>query len=162
VTILLHSLPPGMEHSEESDLGAEVSGISGDLQQCFGSSLEEQAVKDPFVLQGQRAEPVWQRKHDVEILHRKKIRSALVKPFGARCGLTFWTMTIPAGVVSDLRVTALVASLQMPAQRGGATLHDVAQDSALLRREGQPVAFQLIRIKTPEDVRHFEQRLGFV
>ena len=35
--MMLQSLVPGMEHAEEADLGSEVPGIAGDLQQ--GSAL---------------------------------------------------------------------------------------------------------------------------
>jgi hypothetical protein len=115
VTILLQSLAPGMEHGQKADLRAEVARIGGDLQQCFGSGLEEQAVNDSFVLQGYGRELFRQREDDVEIFHGEEFSGAFLKPCGARDGLTFRTMAVAAGVVSDLSVAALVASLQMSA-----------------------------------------------
>src|SRR5258708_4002399 len=49
----LEILPPGMQDAEESDLGAEVFGIGGDLQQSRGAGAEQEIVNNPFVLQGQ-------------------------------------------------------------------------------------------------------------
>jgi hypothetical protein len=49
-------LSPGVENAEESDLGAEMPGIGGHLQKSGRRGTEEQIVKDPLVLQGQRAQ----------------------------------------------------------------------------------------------------------
>jgi hypothetical protein len=35
--MMLQSLVPGMEHAEETDLGSQVAGMAGDLQQGFGA-----------------------------------------------------------------------------------------------------------------------------
>jgi hypothetical protein len=40
VRIHLKILPPGVEHTQETDLGAEVLGISGDLGQRVSTGLE--------------------------------------------------------------------------------------------------------------------------
>ena len=39
--MMLQSLIPGMEHAEEADLGSQVTGIAGDLQQSFGAGVEQ-------------------------------------------------------------------------------------------------------------------------
>src|SRR5258708_28991198 len=46
----LEILPPGMQDAEESDLGAEVLGIGGDLQQNGGPGVEQEVVYGLFVL----------------------------------------------------------------------------------------------------------------
>ena len=65
--MMLQSLVPGVEHAEEADLGAEVPGIAGDLQQGFGAGPEQQIVDQPFVLQCQRSEFVRQGEDDVHV-----------------------------------------------------------------------------------------------
>jgi hypothetical protein len=45
-------LSPGVQNREKSDLGAEVFGISGDLQKGLGSSPKQQAVNQSLILQG--------------------------------------------------------------------------------------------------------------
>src|SRR5664279_5200755 len=42
--MMLQSLVPGMEHSEEADLGSKVPRIAGDLQQGFGAGAKQQVV----------------------------------------------------------------------------------------------------------------------
>ena len=54
-----------MGHAEEADLGAEVPGIVGDLQQRGGTGAEEQAVDEPLVLQSKRGQFTRQREHKV-------------------------------------------------------------------------------------------------
>ena len=43
---------PGVQNREKSDLGAEVFGISGALQEGLGSSPKQQAVNQSLILQG--------------------------------------------------------------------------------------------------------------
>jgi hypothetical protein len=49
-------LIPGVEHTEEADLGAEMLGIAGDFEEGFGTGLQQQMVQDFFVLQGERGQ----------------------------------------------------------------------------------------------------------
>lgn len=45
-------LPPGVQHGEETDFGAEMLGIGGDDAQGLGGGAEEQAVDECLVLIG--------------------------------------------------------------------------------------------------------------
>jgi hypothetical protein len=56
VGVMLEVLTPGVEHGEEPDLGAEVLGVGSDPLQGLGGGLEQEAVDDARVLQGDRAE----------------------------------------------------------------------------------------------------------
>ena len=49
----LEFLIPGMEHTEEADLGAEMFGIASDIEESFGTGLQQQMVQDFLVLQGE-------------------------------------------------------------------------------------------------------------
>ena len=42
--MMLQTLVPGMEHAEEADLRAEVTGIAGDLQQSCSTGVKQQVV----------------------------------------------------------------------------------------------------------------------
>ena len=44
-------LAPGMKHTQEADLGAEMFCVSRDLQQRGGTGAEQQVVDDLLVLQ---------------------------------------------------------------------------------------------------------------
>ena len=43
-------LVPSVQHAEETDLRAEVSGITSDLEKCFGAGPEQQAIDELLVL----------------------------------------------------------------------------------------------------------------
>jgi hypothetical protein len=44
-------LVPGVEHTEEANLGPEMSGIAGDFEKSFCTGTEQQIVDDLFILQ---------------------------------------------------------------------------------------------------------------
>ena len=71
VGVMLEVLAPGVEHGQEADLGPEVLGIGGDLLQGLRGGAEEQAVDDPRVLQGDRAEGRREGEDDVKVLDRE-------------------------------------------------------------------------------------------
>jgi hypothetical protein len=52
--MMFEFLIPGVEHTEEADLGAEMWGIASDFEEGFGTSLQQQMVQDFLVLQGER------------------------------------------------------------------------------------------------------------
>jgi hypothetical protein len=45
VDMMLQALVPGMEHAEEADLGAEVSGIASDLKRGRGAGVERPVMR---------------------------------------------------------------------------------------------------------------------
>jgi hypothetical protein len=52
--VMFEFLIPGVEHTEEADLGTEMLGIVSDLEEGFGTGLQQQMVEDFLVLQGER------------------------------------------------------------------------------------------------------------
>ncbi len=68
--MMTQSLAPGVQHSQEANLGAEVFRVRSYRAQGLGYAGEENVVNDTLVLQGQRRKLLWQRKHHMEILHR--------------------------------------------------------------------------------------------
>ena len=68
--MVLQVLGPGMEHADETDLGAEMARIGGDRGQRFGRRLEQDGVHGCLVLEGDFCSRGRQRKDDVEIGHR--------------------------------------------------------------------------------------------
>ncbi len=51
VRVKFEFLTPGVQHAEETDLGAEMFGIASDFQKCFRTGPEQQIVDDLLVLQ---------------------------------------------------------------------------------------------------------------
>jgi len=46
----MQSLSPGMENAEEADLGAEMLGVGGNLQQSRGAGVEQEVIDNLLVL----------------------------------------------------------------------------------------------------------------
>jgi hypothetical protein len=56
-----------VQDTEKADLGAEMSGVGGDFDQCVGTGAEEQTVDHFFVLQRQRCQLMGERENDMSI-----------------------------------------------------------------------------------------------
>jgi hypothetical protein len=52
----LELLVPGVEHTEETDLGTEMGGVARDFQQGFGAGTKQQTVDEFPVRKGQRSQ----------------------------------------------------------------------------------------------------------
>ena len=63
-------LTPTVQHSQETDLCAEMFGVGRDLEQGLGSGVEQQVVEDLLVDQRQMREMMRHREDDVDIRDR--------------------------------------------------------------------------------------------
>ena len=126
-----HCRAPAVKHGSGADARAEVPGVSGDGEQCLGRRAEQQVVDDRLVLVGDRGDLSGQGEDDVEIADRQQIGLAGREPIRRRRALTLWAMAIAARVVSDAAVATILAALDVPAERGRASLLDRRHDLEL-------------------------------
>jgi hypothetical protein len=56
VRMKMQVLTPGVQHGEEADGGAEVSGVGGDGEQSFRSGLKQDGIDLSWVLKRQAAD----------------------------------------------------------------------------------------------------------
>ncbi len=110
VRMRLEVLAPGVEHAEEADVGAEVFGIGGDLQQGFGAGAEQQVVDNFLVLQRQPGQLVREGEDNMNVADRQQFLAARGDPLVTGVGLTLWAMPIPAGY-GELTITCLMGTL---------------------------------------------------
>ena len=150
------SLPPGMKDRQEPDGGSEMTRVGRHLQQGPGRSLEEKPVNHPGVLQGQGSENLRQREHDVEVGNGQEVRLLGLKPLGRLAALALGTVPIPAGVVGDLPLAAVVTCLDMATQNPGPTLGHSPQDPALSR--AGPVALPVRLAVAADDLGDLQPR----
>ena len=54
VRVMLEFLVPGVEHTEEADLRAEMLRIASDFEEGGSTGLQQEMVQDFLVLQGER------------------------------------------------------------------------------------------------------------
>lgn len=108
-----------MEHGGHADRCTEVLGVGRDGGECLRCRGEQQAIDLGLVLVGDGADRGWQREHHMEVGDWQQLRGARLKPVGSGSPLTLRAMTIAARVVGDASVRAILATLDMPAKRGG-------------------------------------------
>jgi hypothetical protein len=74
--MMFQLLIPTVEHPEEADFGAEMTGIARHFEQRLGAGPEQEIVDDLLVLQGQRGEPPRKGEDDMDVGGRQKFAAA--------------------------------------------------------------------------------------
>ena len=72
------SLAPSVEHCHKADVGAQVLGISRDLEEGLGCGPQQQGVKQNLILQGQGSKNVGQGEDDMIVGDGQQFGRALL------------------------------------------------------------------------------------
>src|ERR1700738_1132656 len=97
--MVLKGLPPGVQHTQEADLCAQMLWIGGDLTQRLRRRSEQDIVDNGLVLEGDDLDLRGQGEQDVEGGHVEQWALRAREPLGARETLTLWTIFVAARVV---------------------------------------------------------------
>ena len=124
-------LSPGVQDRDAADLGAEPARIGGERRHRLGGGLEQDGIDDGLVLESDRGDRCRKREDDVEIGNRQQVGLSRGKPRGSGSPLTLRTMPIAAGIVGDARHAAVVAGLDVAAERLGSARNDRAHHAPL-------------------------------
>ena len=151
---------PAVQHCGEADPGTEVLRVGRDRDECLGRGLEQDAVDDGLVMVGDIADRRWQREHHVVVGHGQQLGLAVGKPFPRGRTLALRAMPIATGVVGDVRVRALLAARDMPAESRRAAALDGRHDLQLAEAHVTGVGVTPRRSVAAEDVRHLDRRAG--
>src|SRR6516165_5242428 len=122
-----------MEHGKESDLGAQMIGVSRDGAQRLSGSPEQNVVDNLLVLQGNDGNGLWYGEDDVKILSVEELGSTVLEPLGPSQRLTLWAVAIATAVVANPLVATAIAALEMTTKRRSSTQFDRAHDATLCR-----------------------------
>ena len=87
--------------------------------QRLGGGLEQDGVDDGLVLEGDRGDRRRQREDDVEIGNRQQLGLPRGEPRGAGSPLALRAVPVAAGVIGDAGRAAVVAGLDVAAERRG-------------------------------------------
>ena len=104
---MLQSLVPSVEHTEETDLGSQVTGIASDLQQSCSAGMKQQVVDQTFILQRERSQFPRQSEDDVHVADGQQLSFPRLKPAPARVALTLGAVPVAARVVRDDGMSAV-------------------------------------------------------
>jgi hypothetical protein len=122
------SLAPSVENCHKTDVGAQVFGISRDLEEGLGGSAKQQAVNQSLILQGQRSEKVGQSEDDMKVGDGQQFGGTVFQPALTSCCLAFWAMPIQARVIGDGSLSATVTLFDVPTECRGTTSGNGTQD----------------------------------
>ena len=150
-------LPPRVEDAEDADLRAEMARVGGDLTERRRARLEEPGVQTRGVAIGQRQQRMRQREDDVHIRHVEQLALARVEPPLPRLRLALRAVPIPTRVIGDGLMSAGVTPIEMPAERGGATARDRAEDRSLLHAQPRMLLEEGVTLRV-EDIGHLHGR----
>src|SRR5208283_5039042 len=106
-----------MEDGGEADARAEMLGVGGDGGQGLGGGPEQEVVDGGLVLERDRADRRRQGEDDVIVGNRQKLRLAIFEPLARRSSLALRAMPVAAGIVGHAFVRAVLAALDMAAER---------------------------------------------
>lgn len=122
--MVLKGLPPGVQHTQEADLRAQMLWIGGDLTQRLRRRSEQHIVDNGLVLEGDDLDLLGHREHDVEVGHVEQFGPTVREPLGARETLALWATFVAARVVRDALMATIAARLDVTAKSGGAATLD--------------------------------------
>src|SRR5271165_2997201 len=156
--MMLELLIPGVQHAEETDLGAQVPGIARHFEQGCGAGAEQQVVDDLLVLQGEGCQFPRQSENDVHVGGGQQFALTCLQPAVAGISLTLWAMPVSARVVGDGGMSAVGALIAMSAEGGGAAAGDGQQHFLVL--PGHPLATVLDKgwPRAANQVGHLQER----
>jgi hypothetical protein len=119
-----------VQHADNAEVG--VPEFVGKGLQGFGGTAHEDGVDLGIAVLHQAVEVFGQGEDEVEVLDGQQLQLAVIDPGGALGCAAFGAVAVAAGVVADLHVAAVVALIDMAAERGGAAGLDGVQGAALL------------------------------
>jgi hypothetical protein len=145
-----------MKDCNKTDLGAEMLRVGRDHTQRLGRGLEQDGVDRSLVLERDRGDGRGQREDDMEIGRRQELDLPGGEPFGSCLPLALRAMPVATRVVGDAGLAAILAPLDMTAQRRGPAQRDGAHHAALDASEMAIVGPTIGSAVAAEDVRHFQ------
>ena len=151
-------LSPTVQHSKETNLGAQVLGISGDGLQGFCRALEENIVKYLLVLVSDRGDLFWHGEDNMKIWHLEKLGLPFLDPFCFGQTLAFGAVPIPATIERIAFLATLITAFEVAAQGGCAAHLDGGHDAPLRHRHGRAMLLSISFSVAADHVRHFQLR----
>src|SRR5271167_1428624 len=151
-------LAPGVQNTEEADLGAEVSGIASDFQKCFRTDAKQKIVEDLLVLQDQWSQPLGQGEDHMDVAGWEEFSLTRLDPTVAGSGLTLRAVPISARVVGDGAMPAASALIEMTAQCGGTTAPNGPEHFEVLPTEPAAISFEESSSRGADEIGHLQGR----
>lgn len=142
----------------EVTAGAGRVWIASHFQQGCGTGVEQQAIDQPLVLQGQRSQFTRQREHGMDVARGQQLPLALLEPADAGVALAPGAVSVATRVIGDGGVSAAGALIAMATESSGAATRDRSQHLLMLAVEPLVTAFDETLPCVANDVGHLQRR----
>ena len=120
VRVVRHGRAPGVEDGGDTDARTEMTRVGGDGEHGLGGHPEQQIIDHRLVVEGDVGDLGGHCEDDVEIADRQQVGLACGEPLACCRPLALGAVPIPAAVVGDAAVAAVLAAFDMAAERGRA------------------------------------------
>jgi len=154
--MMLELLVPGVEDTEEANLGAHMPGMARDFEQGLGAGTEQQIVENLLVLQSQGCQKMRKGEDHVHVAGGQEFLPTRLQPAVAGRGLTLGRVPISAAVVRDGAIPAAGTLIAVPAERGGAATLDGRQNLAVLGGQPGVAAFDEFLPRHADEIGHLQ------
>src|SRR5512139_3118634 len=151
-------LAPGVQDGDEADPSTQVFGVVREFQERLGYRAEQEVIQDPLVHDGQGIELGGDGEDHVEVLHRQEVLCSCLYPLLLAEGLALGAVAVPAGVVGDLDMAAVLAPVLVPAKSCRPAGLDGAHGAQVVARQWMGVS--VLRAVPAEDIRHLDAARG--
>ena len=148
---------PGVEHGGDADARAEMTPVSGDRQHRLGRRSEQQVIDCGLVVERDVCDLGGHCEDDVEVSDRQQVGLALGQPCARGSTLALGAVPVAAAVVGDPPMAAVLASLDMTAQGGGAAMLDRRHDLELMKAQVSGMGGPISGAGSTEDVGDLER-----
>jgi len=156
VRVVLESATPRVEDRHATDLGAQMRGIAGDVQEALGHGAKEQAVERARIGEDQWAEVLRQGKNRMRVGRVQNFALPVSQPSGSGHALAFWAMPVATRVISASLMSAVVTASFVAAQGRRVAQCDGPKRPVLFAAEGVPIALQEGLAMLTHHIGHFE------
>ena len=145
-----------MQNRHQAHLTTDIMGISSQLDDRFGSRLDEQAVEILLIHAHKSTELMRQRKDNVIIRYRQEFLLSALEPCFSIILVTFRTTAVTTGVIRILKL-ATVITFKYMATHGRCTASEyILECSSMTGRHSFAELLQILCAVTSEDIGHFD------
>ncbi len=123
---------PGVQYGGQADARAQMLRVGGDGGQRLGGGPEQEVVDGGLVLERDGADRGRQGEDDVVVGNRQQLGLAVFEPSPRGGRLALRAVAVAAGIVGDAFVRAVLAALDVSAERGGPAGLDRRHDLQLV------------------------------
>jgi hypothetical protein len=131
VRMMAERRAPGMQYGGQADARAQMLRVGGNRGQRLRCGPEQEVVDGRLVVERDGADRSRQGEDDVIVGDRQELGLAVFEPSPRGGRLALWAVAVATGIVGDALVRAVLAALDVAAERGCATGLDRRHDLQL-------------------------------